>query len=97
MPPTIESAIGRAAKLAARGGERGAIAVDVVGVYVSDAMDRVAHAGKQVVNALAAHGAAPESLRAAVAAVREHAGIDTVAARRRIADAAIGRMQYPFE
>ena len=92
----IECAVSRAGKLTARDGERGAVAVDVAGVYISDAMDRVAHAGKQIVNALATQGAAPESLRAAVAAVREHAGIDTVAARRRIGDAAIANSRYPF-
>ena len=52
----IESALGRAEKLSARGSERAAIAVDIARVYTSDAMDRVAHAGKQIVNALAATG-----------------------------------------
>ena len=49
----IESAVGRAEKIAARGSERAAIAADIARVYTSDAMDRVAHAGKQIVNALA--------------------------------------------
>ena len=92
----IESALGRAAKLTARGSERAAIAVDVARVYTSDAMDRVAHAGKQIVNALAGQTEAIEPLRAAVAQVRDHPGIDTVGARRRIGDAAIARTQYPF-
>ena len=92
----IESAVGRAEKLTARGSERAAIAADVARVYTSDAMDRVAHAGKQIVNALAGESAAGEALRAAVAAVREHPGTDTVAARRRIGEAAIGNSRYPF-
>ena len=92
----IESAVGRALKLTARGSERAAIAADVARVYTSDAMDRVAHAGKQIVNALAGQTEALEPLRAAVAQVREHPGIDTVGARRRIGDAAIARTQYPF-
>jgi alkylation response protein AidB-like acyl-CoA dehydrogenase len=92
----IESAVGRAEKLTARGSERAAIAADVARVYTSDAMDRVAHAGKQIVNALAGERAAGEALRAAVAAVREHPGTDTVAARRRIGEAAIGNSRYPF-
>ena len=93
----IESAVGRAEKLRARGSDRAAIAADVARVYTSDATDRVAHAGKQIVNALAEQSAALEPLRAAVAAVGEHPGTDTVAARRRVGDEAIGRKRYPFE
>jgi alkylation response protein AidB-like acyl-CoA dehydrogenase len=93
----IESAVGRAEKIAARGSsERAALAVDIARVYTSDAMDRVAHAGKQMVNALAGQSAAIEPLSAAVARVREHPGVDTVSARRRIGDAVIGRTRYPF-
>jgi len=92
----IESTVGRAVKLTARGSERAAIAADVARVYTSDAMDRVAHAGKQIVNALAGQTEALEPLRAAVAQVREHPGTDTVGARRRIGDAAIGNCHYPF-
>ena len=92
----IESAVGRAEKLLARGSDRGAIAADVARVYTSDAMDRVAHAGKQIVNAVGAQAAAAEPLRAAVAEVRDHPGTDTVAARRRIGDAALSNSRYPF-
>jgi alkylation response protein AidB-like acyl-CoA dehydrogenase len=92
----IESAVGRAEKMTARGSERSAIAADVARVYTSDAIDRVAHAGKQMVNALAEQHAPIEQLRAAVVRVREHPGVDTVGARRRIGDAAIGRTRYPF-
>ena len=92
----IESALGRAGKMIARGSERAAIAVDIVRVYTSDAMDRVAHAGKQIVNALAGQAEVVEPLGAALARAREHPGTDTVGARRRIGDAAIARTQYPF-
>ncbi len=103
----IESALGRAEKMTGRGSERlpavarsekagAAIAVDIVRVYTSDAVDRVAHAGKQIVNALAGQAETIEPLRAALARVREHPGTDTVSARRRIGDAAIARTQYPF-
>ena len=92
----IESALGRAEKMTARGSERAAIAVDIVRVYSSDAMDRVAHAGKQIVNALAGQTEVVEPLRAALARVREHPGTDTVSARRRIGDLAIGHSRYPF-
>jgi alkylation response protein AidB-like acyl-CoA dehydrogenase len=92
----IESAVGRAGKLSARGSERATIAADIARVYTSDAMDRVAHAGKQIVNALAGQTEALVPLRAALAQVREHPGTDTVAARRRIGDAAIAHGRYPF-
>ena len=92
----IESAVGRAEKIAARASERAVIAVDVARVYASDAMDRVAHAGKQIVNALAGYSAPMEPLIAAVGRVRKDPGVDTVGARRRIADAAIARTRYPF-
>jgi len=92
----IESAVGRAEKIAARGSERAVIAVDIARVYASDAMDRAAHAGKQIVNALAGFSAPMEPLIAAVGRVREDPGVDTVGARRRIADAAITRTRYPF-
>jgi alkylation response protein AidB-like acyl-CoA dehydrogenase len=93
----IESALGRAEKMTARGSARAAIALDVARVYTTDALDRVAHAGKQIVNALAGQGAPIDQLTAAVARVREHPGVDTVSARRRIGDAAIARTRYPFE
>jgi alkylation response protein AidB-like acyl-CoA dehydrogenase len=92
----IESALGRAEKLSARGSERAAIAVDIARVYTSDAMDRVAHAGKQIVNALAGQAEAIEPLIGALARVREHPGTDTVSARRRIGDLAIAHSRYPF-
>jgi hypothetical protein len=78
------------------GSERAVIAVDIARVYTSDALDRVAHAGKQVVNALAGYSTPMEPLIAAVGRAREHPGVDTVGARRRIADAAMTRTPYPF-
>jgi alkylation response protein AidB-like acyl-CoA dehydrogenase len=92
----IECALGRAEKLARGGGERGPMAADVARVYTSDAMDRVAHAGKQIVNALTGRTDRIDQLKSAVARVREHGGTDTVSARRRIGDAAIAAGRYPF-
>jgi alkylation response protein AidB-like acyl-CoA dehydrogenase len=93
----IESALGRAEKTRARGSERATIAADIARVYTSDALDRVAHAGKQIVNAATGQGVPIDQLTAALARVREHPGADTVGARRRIGDAAIDRQRYPFE
>jgi hypothetical protein len=49
-----------------------------------------------MVNALAGQSASIEPLSAAVARAREHPGVDTVGARRRIGDAVIARTRYPF-
>ena len=93
----IESALGRADKMTARGSERAAIAVDIARVYTSDALDRVAHAGKQILNAVTGQGAPIDLVTDALARVREHPGVDTIGARRRIGEAAIARNRYPFE
>jgi len=106
----IESAVGRAEKIRSRtpdpgsrttdpgtlSEQRAVIAVDIARTYTSDAVDRVAHAGKQIVNALAGRPEGIDTLTEAVARVREHPGTDTVAARRRVADAAIAQFRYPF-
>jgi alkylation response protein AidB-like acyl-CoA dehydrogenase len=92
----VESAQARVEKNAkgAEGAE-GAIR-DVARVYASDAADRIAHSGKQVVAALEARGAHVSDLRAAVQSCAAQPGIDTIAARRRIADAVINAGRYPF-
>ncbi len=92
----IESAIGRAEKLAKADSDRAPLALDVARVYASDAADRITHAGKQIVNAIAAHVQDPEPLLKALSATGSHRGTDTVAARRRIGDAAIAAARYPF-
>ncbi len=91
-----ESAIGRAEKLALASNGGAPIAADAARTYVSDAADRMAHAGKQIVNAIAACGPRPDDVAAAVADIAAHRGIDTVAARRRIGDAAIANGRYPW-
>jgi alkylation response protein AidB-like acyl-CoA dehydrogenase len=92
----VESAVGRAEKLARANSGRAALAADVARVYASDAADRIAHAGKQIVNAVAARLAQPDTLTQAWNTVASHRGIDTVAARRRIGDLAIAAARYPF-
>jgi alkylation response protein AidB-like acyl-CoA dehydrogenase len=90
----IESAIARAAKLASS--ERAAIAGDAARIYAADAGDRMAHAGKQIINAIGDRTARKGDVISALAQVLAHRGIDTVAARRRIGDAAIAAGRYPF-
>jgi alkylation response protein AidB-like acyl-CoA dehydrogenase len=92
----IESALGRAAKLARRDGAHGELAAEIVRVYASDGADRIAHDGKQILNAVETGSDRTGTLRAAWDAVVGHPGVDTVAGRRRIADAAIEAGRYPF-
>jgi alkylation response protein AidB-like acyl-CoA dehydrogenase len=91
-----ESALGRAAKLARRDGSRGELAAEIVRVYASDAADRIAHDGKQILNALPPDSDRTGALRTTWEAVVADKGVDTVSARRRIADAAIAAGRYPF-
>jgi alkylation response protein AidB-like acyl-CoA dehydrogenase len=92
----IESGLARAEKLAAHAHPLSAVAADIARVYTADASDRVAHAGKQIFNALATRSDRAEALAMDLADVARHPGVDTVAARRRIGDAAIAAGRYPF-
>jgi hypothetical protein len=65
-------------------------------VYTSDAMDRVAHAGKQILHAVSGRTDRVNQYEAALARVRDHRGMDTVAARRLIGDAVIAAGRYLF-
>ncbi len=92
----MESAVLRAQKLAAAQGEEAAARfVDMARVFCNDAVARVeAHAK----NALAAMSEGDE-LRTLLAALRrfaKHTPIDTIAARRRIADVLIKANRYAY-
>jgi len=90
----VESAVARAEKLhALRGADAAATALDSVRVYLADAVDRVQHSAKPVARALGDHG---RGIRSAVAPLRDFEGIDTVAARRRIADHVIAAGKHPY-
>ena len=96
----LESALLRTEKLiAARDarGDRGehdwATPVDITRVYASDAADRMEHSARQVVAALANDSEA-DSLFEGVQRLASHATFNTVAARRRIADAVIKAGRY---
>jgi alkylation response protein AidB-like acyl-CoA dehydrogenase len=88
----IESALARTEKLAAAGASGAAIAADMTAVFVADAADRIGHAAKQVAHALGDRGDAIRERAAAVA----HPGMDTIAARRRIADAVLAAGDHPL-
>jgi alkylation response protein AidB-like acyl-CoA dehydrogenase len=88
-----ESAIARAEKMAARGDGRASVATDIAKVYTMDAADKVMAASRQVVAALASRGAGP-TIAEGVERLAAHGGIDSIAARRRIADAVIEAGKY---
>ncbi len=90
-----ESAIARAEKMTSSGDGRAGLAVDIAAVYTNDAADRVAAASRQIVAALNAR-TADSTLGAGVQRLPFYAGIDAIAARRRIADAVIEAGKYPL-
>lgn len=90
----LESAILRAEKMQPRGGSYPAIALDIVSVFAADASDRLGIAAK---NALATIEG-PDAGAAVERALGElrHGPVDTITARRRIADAVIDAGRYPL-
>jgi alkylation response protein AidB-like acyl-CoA dehydrogenase len=92
----IESAVARADKLwASDPSGRHSTAVAIVRVYTNDAADRIAYAAKRVVAALTPVADVAD-LADAVSQWAARPSIDTVTARRAIADAVIGAGRYPF-
>jgi alkylation response protein AidB-like acyl-CoA dehydrogenase len=92
-----ESAVARAEKLA--GDHRAALAADIVRVHVDGSVSRIAQGTKQIVAALAGRdGMAGDLVDLIDYAHRlaPYPGVDTIAARRRIADAVIAAERFPF-
>ncbi|HEX6215774.1 MAG TPA: acyl-CoA dehydrogenase family protein [Vicinamibacterales bacterium] len=90
----LESAMLRADKIAARNGGYTSMAADMVAVFASDSVDRLTHAAKNVLAAIAAADAGAAIDR--VHTLLRQEPIDTIAARRRIADAIIEANRYPL-
>jgi alkylation response protein AidB-like acyl-CoA dehydrogenase len=92
----IESAVARTEKIAAaRGADAAAVAIDSARVYAADAADRITHAAKQVAMALGSQGRSG-SLTDVLRPIADFAGVDTIAARRRVADAVVEAGRHPF-
>ena len=89
----IESALARSEKLSAASSTVAALATDMTQVFVADAADRIVHAAKQVAHAL---GAAAAATRERIAPIAAHPGVDSVAARRRIAAAVLAAGGHPM-
>jgi alkylation response protein AidB-like acyl-CoA dehydrogenase len=90
----LESALLRTEKLSAARGEAAAsVRLDIARVYASDAADRMEHSAKQVAAALSDGGDSAELLEG-VRRLTRHTPPNTVAARRRIADAVLRAGRY---
>jgi alkylation response protein AidB-like acyl-CoA dehydrogenase len=90
----LESALLRTEKIVAARGEAAAAAqLDIARVYASDAADRLEHSAKQVAAALS-DGGDPAELLESVRRLTRHTPPNTVAARRRIADAVLRAGRY---
>ena len=88
---TIESALLRTEKLiAAKGRDQAKLAIDLACTYASDAADRIAVSASN----LAAGLGEPKRLREAFERLTFHRPVNTVAARRRIADAMLEANRY---
>ena len=91
----IESAIARAEKMAQRGDARASLAADAARVYADEASGRIAHAARQVVNALATRGV-DNAFGINIQRLTIHSGVDAIALRRKIADVVIETGKHPF-
>jgi hypothetical protein len=92
----IESSLRRAQKSAAAGGQSSALMGEAASAFTYDAMDRIE---KEARTALAAivDGDTLTTQLAALRRFAKHAPIDTVAIRRRVADAVLAQDRYPFD
>jgi alkylation response protein AidB-like acyl-CoA dehydrogenase len=91
---SLESALLRTEKLVSTRGESASVTpIDITRVYASDAAHRMEHFAKQVVAALAVEGTGGD-LFDGVRRLTRHSTFNTVAARRRIADAVIKAGRY---
>jgi alkylation response protein AidB-like acyl-CoA dehydrogenase len=92
----MESSLRRAQKAAAARGEAASVMGDAARAFIYDAMDRVE---KEARTALAAT-ADGDTLLTQLAVLRrfaKHSPVDTIALRRRVADAVLAQHRYPFE
>ena len=87
----LESVLARTEKLIrARGAQQCGAAVEIPRIYAADSADRMMHSGKQLAAAMKAELGSP------VSELAGFHGADTVAARRRIAEAVVEAGKYPF-
>ena len=90
----VESAVLRAEKMAEHHGSRAPVAEDIARVYTADAAERVEHAARNALTAMEAPDI--EARIDDVHRLLRHVPVNTISARRRIADAVIAANRYPL-
>jgi len=92
----VESSLRRAQKSAAAKGQAAELMADATRAFTYDAMDRVE---KEARTALAgvSDGDTLTTQLAALRRLAKHAPVDTIALRRRLADAVLSQDRYPFD
>jgi alkylation response protein AidB-like acyl-CoA dehydrogenase len=90
----IESAILRAEKMAARDAFQAPTAADITLCYAADAAERIEHAARNVMGAMEASDSAARVDD--IHRLLRYGPANTVAARRRVADAVIAANRYPL-
>jgi alkylation response protein AidB-like acyl-CoA dehydrogenase len=92
----IESALRRAQKAAANRGAAASLMADATRAYTYDAMDRVERAARTALAAIS-EGDLLATHLLALRRFAKHAPMNTIALRRRIAEAVLAQHRYPFE
>jgi alkylation response protein AidB-like acyl-CoA dehydrogenase len=92
----IESSLRRAQKSAAARGQTANLMAEAVSAFTYDAMDRVEKDARTAVAATSSGDTLTTQL-AALRRLAKHAPVDTIAIRRRVADAVLAQDRYPFE
>jgi hypothetical protein len=91
-----ESLLLRAQKMESAGHPQAATAADAVRVFITDAADRIAHAGRNAINAFA-EGDEQRMMLMGLKRFTKVNSFNTKDARRRIAAAALEAGQYPLQ
>jgi alkylation response protein AidB-like acyl-CoA dehydrogenase len=91
-----ESLLLRAQKMNISGKQHAEVAADAVRVFITDAADRIAHAGRNAINAFA-EGDEQRMMLMGLKRFTKVANYNTKDARRRIAAAALEAQQYPLQ
>jgi alkylation response protein AidB-like acyl-CoA dehydrogenase len=92
----MESSLRRAQKALTARGESASVIGDAARAFVYDAMDRIEKEGRTAL-AASADGDTLVTQLAVLRRFAKHAPIDTIAIRRRVADAVLVQDRYPFE
>jgi len=92
----MESSLRRAQKSAAVRGDSASVMADAARAFVYDAMDRIEKEARTAL-AATADGDTLVTLLAVLRRFAKHAPLDTIAIRRRVAEAVLAQDRYPFE